>query len=139
MKNHAEFTNLTTKERQILDILWDSARPMTATEISDMCQSLNKNTVKCVVRNLLTNNYIKVADIVYSGTVLCRRYQPVLSRVNFITTQLKDTFLNYKDLISKADVFASLISEEEDPAVALNDIMEMEKMLKEYKDKIQKR
>lgn len=130
--------HLTNRERQILDIMWDSDTPMTASEIVSVCPDLTKSTVQAVLRKLLAYEYISVADIVHSGTVLCRRYRPTFSRAQFLAAQLKNTFDAYHN-VSKVDIFSGLLGGLSDSPISLEEIRTMEKMLKEYKNKLQER
>ena len=130
---------LTKRENQILDILWDNTEPMTASEIVSAYPDLTKSTVQAVLRKLLTNKYIEVADIVHSGTVLCRKYRPTFSRSQFIASQLKRSFSINPAATSRMELFSGLLGDLEDSTISLNEIEEMEKMLEEYKEKLQKR
>ncbi len=90
---------LTNKELDVLRVLWDSEDPLLASEIYKIDPSLNSNTVQAALRNLTKKGYIKVADIVYSGTVLSRRYSPVVTQPEYVkmffpaTPEEKDALL----------------------------------------------
>ncbi|MGN1382441.1 MAG: BlaI/MecI/CopY family transcriptional regulator [Eubacterium sp.] len=90
---------LTNKELDVLRVLWDSEDPLLASEIYKIDPSLNSNTVQAALRNLTKKGYIKVADIVYSGTVLSRRYTPIVTQPEYVkmffpaTTEEKLIFL----------------------------------------------
>lgn len=71
--------HLTGKELDVMEILWKSDRPLTAADIRQL-GTVNPNTIAVCLRTLLKKNAIKVADIVYSNTVLARSYVPVLER-----------------------------------------------------------
>ncbi|MCH4006820.1 MAG: BlaI/MecI/CopY family transcriptional regulator [Eubacterium sp.] len=75
---------LTNKELDVLRVLWDSEDPLLASEIYKIDPSLNSNTVQAALRNLTKKGYIKVADIVYSGTVLSRRYTPIVTQPEYV-------------------------------------------------------
>lgn len=66
-----------------MKILWDAEKPMIASEIVRSREDLNINTVQAVLRSLIKKQYIKVADIVYSGTVLTRSYVPIVDRKEY--------------------------------------------------------
>ena len=51
---------------------------MIASEIVKTGTDLNINTVQAALRSLIKKNYIEVAEIVYSGTVLTRSYRAVV-------------------------------------------------------------
>ena len=62
--------NLTRRDMDIMNILWQSEEPMTASQIAGVNPDLTINTVQAVIRKLLKEKLIKIDNIVYSGTVL---------------------------------------------------------------------
>ena len=64
-----KFPKLTSREIDILNILWENEKPLIASEIADARSDLTINTVQAVLRKLLKYQLVEVADIVYSGTV----------------------------------------------------------------------
>lgn len=79
---------LTKRERDILNILWNSTEGMIASEVAEAREDLTINTVQAVLKKLLNRKFIKVQEIVYSGTVLCRKYCPALSEAEFSVAEL---------------------------------------------------
>ena len=77
----------TRREQDVLEVLWNGEKPMTASEIVGANPDLTMNTVQAVLRKLLGQKIIEVADIVYSGTVLSRSYRPIISHDEFIASQ----------------------------------------------------
>ena len=53
-----------------MEILWNSPESMTASAIVQKSEDLQINTVQASLRSLIKKEYIKVEQIVYSGTVL---------------------------------------------------------------------
>lgn len=112
---------LTNKELDVLRVLWDSEDPLLASEIYKIDPSLNSNTVQAALRNLTKKGYIKVADIVYSGTVLSRRYTPIVTQPEYVkiffpaTPEEKVTFMEgfIKDIddISELEAIQKLIDQ----------------------------
>lgn len=76
--------NLTRRDMDVLNILWESDEPKTATMISKAGDGLTMNTTQAVLRKLLKNNLIEIADIVYSGTVLTRSYKSIICQEEFL-------------------------------------------------------
>lgn len=74
-----KFPKLTSREIDILNILWENEKPLIASEIADARSDLTINTVQAVLRKLLKYQLVEVADIVYSGTVLSRSYRPTIT------------------------------------------------------------
>ena len=54
---------LTNRERDILDILWESGKSMVASEITSMRDDLSINTVQAVLKKLLQKKLIAVDEI----------------------------------------------------------------------------
>lgn len=85
--------NLTKRERQIMNIFWNSDKPLSANDIAIQQQDLSKNTIQAVVRKLKNHDLLKVADIGYSGTVLTRLYSPNVTQEDFLAAELSDQSL----------------------------------------------
>lgn len=84
---------LTPRELDVLAVLCNSPVPLTASGIVDASDGLLKtNTVQAILRTLLKDGLVEVADIVYSGTVLCRSYQLTEKANERITQQLAYQF-----------------------------------------------
>lgn len=117
----------------ILEILWNSEKSLTALEIVHSKSGLTMNTVQAVLRKLLGKNVIEVAEIVYSGTVLSRSYKPSVSQEEFLTMKFSNEVNRLHTKISKSSLVSALLDTEEDPEQTLKDIKELELMLEEYK------
>lgn len=85
--------NLTKRERQIMNIFWNSDKPLSANDIAVQQQDLSKNTIQAVIRKLKNHDLLKVADIGYSGTVLTRLYSPNVTQEDFLAAELSDQSL----------------------------------------------
>ena len=85
--------NLTKRERQIMNIFWNSDKPLSANDIAVQQQDLSKNTIQAVVRKLKNHDLLKVAYIGYSGTVLTRLYSPNVTQEDFLAAELSDQSL----------------------------------------------
>ena len=72
MSHKTHNLNITNRERDVLQVLWTSNKPLLASDIPKINPSLSISSVQLALRNLLSKNVIEVADIVYSGTVLSR-------------------------------------------------------------------
>lgn len=126
---------LTNRDLDVLDVLWDSEKPMTASEIVAANPTLKKNTVQPTLRKLLKNELIQVADIVYSGTVLSRSYIPSMSRKEFSLYRLSSEYRQLEKDVSKASFFSFLLKTEEDPDRFQEDLRQLEELVESYKDK----
>ena len=111
----------TKKQLDVMKVLWESATPMIASDIVRKDDALNINTVQACLRSLIANHSIKVADIVYSGTVLTRSYAPVISRDEYFGNTCTDILGDGQ----KSALIASLIDTETD----LDELEHLEEMI----------
>ncbi|MBU5310455.1 BlaI/MecI/CopY family transcriptional regulator [Tissierella carlieri] len=121
---------LTERELDILNILWSAKKPLLASDIPKIDNSISINTTQAVLRKLLKKDLIEVADIVYSGTVLSRSYRPTISSNDFSLQQFINQFQNLNKSISTPSIVATLLEHEKNEEVVIE---ELEKMLKERK------
>ena len=91
-----KFPKLTSREVDIMNILWTSEKPLIASEIADCRPDLTINTVQAVLRKLLKYQLVEVADIVYSGTVLSRSYRPTITSEEFAVHEVTSDYLHLK-------------------------------------------
>ncbi len=129
-KNNPE---LTKRDMDILNILWNSSSPMTAAEIAGAKEGLTINTVQAVLRKLLKQELIEVADIVYSGTVLCRNYRASVSAEEITLSRFTNEIRRFSDKISASSFVAALLDRETDKEIRAEEIQNLERLLKDYK------
>ena len=119
---------ITKKQLEIMKILWSSDKPLIASEILKRNDSLNINTVQACLRALVNKQFIKVADIVYSGTVLTRSYTPIVTQDEYLA-------FAYQDIVGKGkstSLIASLIDSETSP----EELDLIEKMIQQKKQEL---
>ncbi len=116
---------LSGRELEVMKILWSSEKPLVASEIANIQPSLSINTIHSVLKTLLKNKYIEVADIVYSGTVLTRSYIPFVTLADY----LKENFFSASTLTA----VSSFIEKETDHEV----IEELDKLLQKKKQELE--
>ena len=128
-----KFSKLTSREVDIMNILWASEKPLIASEIADSRPDLTVNTVQAVLRKLLKYQLIEVADIVYSDTVLSRSYRPTITSEEFALHEVTSDYLAFQKTLSKPLLVSALLDTEKDPVKTRETIDELQKMLDEYK------
>lgn len=122
---------LTDREMDVMKILWSSNEPLVASEISKRGDSLSNNTVQSVLRKLLDKNYIVVADIVYSGTVLTRSYKPIVLKKDLLLEQFVSQFNKDDDMIPIPNLVGTLLKHEKNEKETIE---KLEKLLEERKN-----
>jgi predicted transcriptional regulator len=80
---------ISEREKEIMSIFWHTGKSMTSSAIAEGGNELSINTVQAAMRNLMKKGYIKVDDIVYSGTVLTRCYIPIISAEQYAAYHLQ--------------------------------------------------
>lgn len=124
---------LTRRELDVLNILWESSKPITAKEIVELNPSLSINTVQAVLKHLLKKEYIKVGDIVYSGTVLARGYSAVLDVNEYMAEQLMQGISSKR--LSVEGIMAALLRYDQNDEKTIE---KLEELLKQHRDRIRK-
>lgn len=124
---------LTKRDMDILNILWHSSNPMTAAEITSAKEGLTINTVQAVLRKLLKQELIEVADIVYSGTVLCRNYRASVSAEEVTLSRFINEIRQFSEKISVSSFAAALLDTETDKKMRAKEIQNLERLLEDYK------
>ena len=115
----------TSKEQAVLNQLLNAETSLTASEIVARSESLNSNTVQSVVRSLLKRGYIEVAQIVYSGKVLCRSYRPTEKAKEVAFEEFSTQFRSLRKNMPAPKIFAGLIDSEEDQQVVIEELEAM--------------
>ena len=124
---------LTKMDVKILEVMWREQKPMSYSQIVEAEPTLNANTVQAQLRKMLKKEWIRVADIGYSGTVLCRSYEPVYTKEEMLTSNyIKELSQLGKHPVASALV-CRLLDMEGSKAKKKKEIEELEKMLEEYK------
>lgn len=127
---------ITDRDLDILQIMWRHSGSMTASEICRQDESLTINTAQAVLRKLLREGFIEIADIVYSGTVLSRSYKTAISEEEFAVKQMTLDYMEYGENLDKSSLIAALLDLEPDTNRRVREIKKLEQMLDEYKKNI---
>lgn len=128
--------DLTKRELDIMNILWESSEPLMASDIVKKKSDLTLNTVQAVLRKLLKQNFIEVANISFSGTVLSRNYKAAISWDDFTISKFVSDYENVNHKIENTSVVAALLNRETNQETVRKNIDELEQMLEEYKKRI---
>ena len=125
--------SLTKRDLDVLNILWESDDPKTAAQIVKAVPELTMNTVQAVLRKLLKNKLVEIAEIVYSGTVLTRSYKPIISQEDFLLHKMTSEYQSLRKKISKVSILSALLDTEEDTARIDQDLSDIEELVHNYK------
>lgn len=127
------------RELDVLNILWKSDQPLTATDIVNAGDGLTQSTVTAVLRKLLREKLVEVVGVTHSGKVLSRTYRPAADSRDVILHDFTDNYSCFSNIISKSSLFAALLDGNRTPEENRRDVIEMKNMLKEYEQKYSKK
>lgn len=85
---------LTKKEHEIMEVLWDSEKPMLISEILVKTQNkkIADNSVLPMIRKLIDRGYIKVVGNIQVAKTQSRFYAPSMTIDEYAAKQLQDLF-----------------------------------------------
>lgn len=133
-KNNPENSyELSKRELDVMNVFWSKEGSVIASDIPKVNQTLSINTVQAVIKKLISKNYLKVDEIVYSGTVLTRSYLPVVSAEEYAKRQIKTDASFLSKYANKLEVISALLDAEEDEAKLIADV---EALLEKRKKKL---
>ncbi len=123
---------LTKSEEEILDLLWTENKPMTSSDIVNLSvnRTWKKSYIHLLINSMLKKEVIKIDGFVKTTKNYARTFVPVLTREEYIIKQFTESADFNKG--SKADLFAALIYETDDPKI----IDELEKILQRKKEEL---
>ena len=100
---------LSKRQYEIMQIMWETNRPMLASEIVNVKDELNINTVQSALKAMLEKKYIEVAEITHSRTVLARTYRPIVSKESY----LKEICDEFDNDLGSWGIFAMMIEKKD--------------------------
>lgn len=122
-KNNPENSyELSKRELDVMNVFWSQEGSVIASDIPKVNQSLSINTVQAVIKKLIAKNYLKIDEIVYSGTVLTRSYLPIVSAEEYAKRQIKTDASFLSKYANKIQVISALLDSEENEAQLIADL-----------------
>lgn len=122
---------LTKKQVEVMKIFWSNEKPLAASDILELGENMNINTIRTSIRALLEAGYIEVANIEHREKALTQTYISTVGMDEYIISN----FAGINNKISKKSLVAQFIKNEEDEEV----INELEQELKHRKEILAKK
>lgn len=126
---------LNSKEYDILSTILHAEEPLNVSQIIELHPNMTANIVQPSIRKLMKLKLIEVADITLEGNIFSRRFRPTASAPDVIQKMFVDDYIHFSKLVSGQSLISAMIQADNDPDKAMQDIDEMEKLLREYKEK----
>ncbi|MCD7714880.1 MAG: BlaI/MecI/CopY family transcriptional regulator [Lachnospiraceae bacterium] len=85
-------TTLTKSEREIMDLLWNTDRPLTATEIVNLTpeRTWKKSYIHLLINSLLDKEMIRSESLVRTGRNFGRAFAAISTREQFEIRQITE-------------------------------------------------
>lgn len=128
---------LSTRELEIMEIFWKTNEPLVASDIKKYDLSLSLSTVHSALKKLIGKEFIKVAEIVYSGTVLTRSYKYIVTQEDYEKKALSHS-INPNNVTLTAFA-AAILESENDKEKVLKSLDELENFIKIQKTKLRQK
>ena len=129
MEKKKKEVRYSSREVDILYILWNAGKPMLASEILAADEKLKPATVNTALKKMLEKELVVVADFVKSGNVYGRRYKPTITLKDFEMQKFSST---------AADLVNAL-SRNTDTESVLEELDNLELIIKKQREKILKK
>ncbi len=125
---------LTKSEKEIMGLLWNTDRPLTATEIVNLTpeRTWKKSYIHLLINSLIEKQLIRSESLVRTGRNFGRAFVATMSEEEFLILQI--TASKHFSPDSIPFLVSALLNATDDLAV----IQSLEKILEEKKEKIQK-
>ncbi|MCC8097001.1 MAG: BlaI/MecI/CopY family transcriptional regulator [Eubacterium sp.] len=98
-------TELTKREKEIMQILWNSKQPMLASEIHSKTVDIAEKSMHYLINSLINKGFIKVVGSIITVKVPSRLYAPAISVTDYATLLMNETLrsnhmrFNFNDFI----------------------------------------
>lgn len=116
---------LSKRELDVMNVLWEANKPLIASEIPKANTNLSINTVQAVLKKLLRKGFIKIDDIVHSGTVLTRSYLPAITPDEYALKYVKSEIFPFGKFLSKPQLVNTLFDDTENTDSLIEELEEL--------------
>ena len=101
---------ITNSEKQILEVLWDEAKPLTSSEIVGVSddRTWKASSVHLLLNSLLNKDLVEVAGFKKTTKNYARTFQPTMTREEYSINQLR------QESRTLSRLFNALLKDEED-------------------------
>ncbi len=123
---------LNPRELDVLNILWNTDKEMTSTDIVNEMKDLTQSTVIAVLRKLTREGFVEVAGVTHTGRVLSRTYRPTEISKQYIKEHFTEDYVSFTNVISQADMCAAILSVTDDTEKTKSEISKLKEFLDNY-------
>ena len=119
--------SLTDNEMEIMELLWESKRPLSRAEIIEFTpnRSWSKSSIHILLNSLLGKEAIGVVGFVRTNKNFGRTYSPLISQEEYLISALKNSSCYKNNPSALPAVFAALLQDEEVDEEVLDELQKM--------------
>lgn len=105
---------ITDSEKDVLNLLWDTGRPLSSAEIVRMCvnRTWKPSYIHIMINSLLKKEMIKVAGFKQTTKNFARIFEPTMTREQWNLFQIKEGKSNSGNILK--EILYSILKEEID-------------------------
>ena len=107
---------LNAKEYDIFSTILHSEEPLNVSQIIELHPEMTANIVQPSIR------------------IFSRRFKPTVTASDIIQKMFVDDYIHFSKLVSSQSLISAMIQADNNPEQAMQDIREMEQLLREYKE-----
>lgn len=123
---------LTTKEEELMNLLWVQDRPLTSIEILEIAEdhSWSDNYLPIMLKSLLKKGAIKVCGYIQCGTQYARQFHYAITKEEYVARLAVGRGLKTSSISKVAVAMVEELGEDKEEVIC-----ELEKIIRELREK----
>ena len=100
---------LTKREEDLMDFLWDYGKPATSLDVLEHCKNItwSPNYTHVMLRSLLKKGAIEMCGMIQYATQYARQFRCVISREEYFLQQAQKSGIDSRELLRTAAALAA--------------------------------
>ncbi len=103
-------TYLTSKEYELMKILWTAEKPLLLSDIIERTEDIAKNTLNPMISKLIDRKYIKVVGNLKVSKTYSRLYAPAITVDEYAAQQLTELFNDTGKSLNLSNFFSFIVN-----------------------------
>lgn len=110
MTKRKRATYLTSKEYELMKILWTAEKPLLLSDIIERTEDIAKNTLNPMISKLIDRKYIKVVGNLKVSKTYSRLYAPAITVDEYAAQQLTELFNDTGKSLNLSNFFSFIVN-----------------------------
>lgn len=129
-----ESSYLTSKEYELMKVLWDSERPLLISDILAATKNIAENSLHPMINSLMKKGYVKVVGNMKVARTQSRLYAPAFTIDEYAAQQLNSIFKTTGKSMNVSGLLTYFLKHNKKKSNE-NFINELQKFIDDYKEK----